>query len=357
MLRMIFVTLAVFALTGIIWAALKQWGANRVHVKPQHAFVALPFQVIAHRGGSLEAPENTLAAFDNATKLDPEIMLELDVHKTKDDKLVVFHDSTLARTTDGTGRIEDLLLEELKKFDAGYRFQSEQGEFSFRGKGIRIPTLEEVLVRYPKTRIIIEIKSNFTGVGEAVVAEVLKANAGLRVVIASEHLRMVNEARRMIAPNPFKNMPMTGANPVPATQPSGMPSVQPSEMSPQEMPPSIFGMRDSSTGPGPHWAFGATYDEMYRTLFLLNIGLVSVDKMRADVLAIPEESNGRKIYSKELLAEAHKRFKKMFLWTINEKTDMERLLGDGVDGIITDRPSLLLEVVKNRKNAPRSAGR
>jgi len=93
--------------------------------------------VVAHRGSSGSAPENTVAAFEMALESGAEI-LECDVRLTRDGEVVVFHDRTLNRTTNGTGPIEDRTLEELKKLDAGSWFNSK-----FRGE--RIPTLSEVL--------------------------------------------------------------------------------------------------------------------------------------------------------------------------------------------------------------------
>jgi len=121
------------------------------------------FLNIAHRGASGHAPENTLAAFDKAVEMKADFF-ELDVQMSKDGHLVVIHDTTVDRTTDGTGRVKDLTLEELKRLDAGSWFGPE-----FAGE--RIPTLEEVLDRYRgKIGILIEIKepSLYPGIEEKV---------------------------------------------------------------------------------------------------------------------------------------------------------------------------------------------
>ncbi len=93
--------------------------------------------VIAHRGASSRAPQNTLAAFEKAIELGAD-MVELDVHLSKDGRIVVMHDSTVDSTTDGSGKISEMTLEEIKNLDAGSHFDE---EFS----GERVPTLEEVL--------------------------------------------------------------------------------------------------------------------------------------------------------------------------------------------------------------------
>ena len=93
--------------------------------------------VAAHRGNSKYFPENTMSAFRSAVALEPD-MLEIDLHMTKDGEIVLMHDMDISRTTDLSGRVRDLTLEELKKADAGVK----KGE---QFKGTRIPTLKEFL--------------------------------------------------------------------------------------------------------------------------------------------------------------------------------------------------------------------
>lgn len=110
--------------------------------------------VIAHRGASGSAPENTMAAFNLAIVMDSD-MIELDVQRTKDGHIVVIHDHTLKRTTNGTGQVRDFTLEEIQALDAGSWFGDEQ---AFAGE--RIPTLAEVLEAIRgKCAVNIEIKN------------------------------------------------------------------------------------------------------------------------------------------------------------------------------------------------------
>lgn len=113
--------------------------------------------VIAHQGGEHLAPSNTLTAFLQAMELGVDV-IELDIHMTKDGHLVAIHDDTVDRTTDGTGRVNDLTLEEIKSLDAGYYFQDDKGEHPYRGQGIEIPTLEEIFNAIPNMKWNIEIK-------------------------------------------------------------------------------------------------------------------------------------------------------------------------------------------------------
>src|SRR5690348_8923683 len=107
----------------------------------------------AHRGGSLLAPENTLPAFKQGVACGADA-LELDIQTTSDGELVVIHDPTVDRTTDGSGPVAAYTLEKLQRLDAGYRLSLDGGAtYPFRGQGITIPTLREVFERFPQMRI------------------------------------------------------------------------------------------------------------------------------------------------------------------------------------------------------------
>jgi glycerophosphoryl diester phosphodiesterase len=114
--------------------------------------------VIGHRGACAEAPENTLAAFRRAAELGVD-GFELDVRVTADGVAVVFHDPTLERTTDRSGAVADLPFAYLREADAGARFSTDGGRtFPWRGHGVGIPTLDEVLDTFPTTPLLIELK-------------------------------------------------------------------------------------------------------------------------------------------------------------------------------------------------------
>src|SRR5947208_693930 len=114
--------------------------------------------VIAHRGNSAHYPENTAPAFDTALALGVDA-LEFDVRISRDGVVVVIHDPTLDRTTNGTGAVESLGFAELQTFDVGARFTRDGGRtFPFRGSGLRILSLEELLLRYETIPLLIEVK-------------------------------------------------------------------------------------------------------------------------------------------------------------------------------------------------------
>src|SRR5262249_49871389 len=124
--------------------------------------VILPVRplVYAHRGGSLLRPENTIAAFDHGLAVGAD-GVELDVHLSKDGGVVVHHDRTLERTTNGVGQLRALTADELGALDAGYWFAAAAADgnpaYPYRGRGIGIPRFRDVLTRYPSVTLIVEL--------------------------------------------------------------------------------------------------------------------------------------------------------------------------------------------------------
>lgn len=116
--------------------------------------------IVGHRGNAARAPENTIVSFRQAVELGVDA-LELDVHVSSDGHVVVIHDSTLDRTTDGSGRVERLTLAEIQRVDAGARFTPDHGTtWPYRGRGLVIPTLDEVFRAFPDTPLLIEVKAD-----------------------------------------------------------------------------------------------------------------------------------------------------------------------------------------------------
>lgn len=115
--------------------------------------------VIGHRGNRAHAPENTLESFRQAIALGADA-LEMDVRLTSDGEVVVLHDPTVDRTTDGRGAVASFTWSEVRRLDAGARFSADGGRtFSYRGRGIRIPAFAEVLEAFPNIPILVEVKT------------------------------------------------------------------------------------------------------------------------------------------------------------------------------------------------------
>lgn len=131
--------------------------------------------VVAHRGAAMVAPENTMEAFRLAVEMGADA-IELDVHLTADGKLAVIHDETVDRTTDLAGSIASMTIKQIRAADAGYRFEASPGSFPFRGKGLTVPTLAEVLKWLPDgIGLVVEVKAR------GAVAQTIKALRSSRV--------------------------------------------------------------------------------------------------------------------------------------------------------------------------------
>ena len=153
-------------------------------------------RVVAHRGDSANYPENTLEAFRSAVEMGIDVV-ETDVHLSKDGVIVIWHDPTLERNTDGKGTLESHTLAELKQYDAGYTFTKDGGKtFPFRGKGVRLCTLEEALTACPEQRFNIDLKTKDLRIVDEFIRVIRKHKAENRVVGASFHLSNLKALRK-----------------------------------------------------------------------------------------------------------------------------------------------------------------
>jgi glycerophosphoryl diester phosphodiesterase len=260
----------------------------------EHPYFALPSPwLIAHRGGSLEAPENTLVAFEHAAALGADV-IETDVHLSADGEVMVFHDDDTRRLTGVPGTVEARTKEELATLDAAFGFSPNGQDFPWRGKGVRIPTLVEVLARFPRMRFNIEAKGDEAPLAEAL-AQVLEAAGREQTVCVGAAHRV--QARRLKdrLPRYARFLPTANAF--------------------------------------PH--FLAAWR-------LLPRGWTSGDY---DLAAVPIRQWGVGVISKCVVDHFHARGMPIQVWTVDEERDMRLLLRRGVDGIMSDRPSLLKRVM------------
>jgi glycerophosphoryl diester phosphodiesterase len=152
--------------------------------------------VMAHQGGEELWPSNTMYAFERAAALGVD-MLEMDLHVTADGALVLIHDETVDRTTDGTGVVEQMTLAEVKALDAGHYWTADGGQtFPFRGQGITIATLEEVFQAFPDTPMNIEIKRvDFVPIAEPFCQMIRQNGKQDQILVASFHEDLMGEFR------------------------------------------------------------------------------------------------------------------------------------------------------------------
>lgn len=246
----------------------------------------------AHRGGAKRWPENTLLAFGNAAALGYR-HIETDIQLTSDGHFVCFHDPTLERTTNGRGRVREHTLAELERLDAGHNFV-ENGSYSFRGAGARIPTLEDALSLDEGLRYNLEIKSEDPVLARRLWDLIEHHRIHDRVLVACEH-DPVTEAFRIHS----RGRVATSA-----------------------------GRR----GALHFWA---------RVLS----GTWKAAMFPFDALQIPPVFHGIEVITPRFVEAAHHHGIQIHIWTIDDPAQMVQLLAAGVDGLMTDLPDVLLEVL------------
>lgn len=252
-------------------------------------------RLFGHRGAAGVAPENTLPSFARA-EADGVDVFELDVHATRDGEIVVLHDPTLDRTTDGAGPVAALTFAELARLDAGHGFSPDGGRtFPFRDQGIRVPRLAELLDAFPEMPLNIEIKCTGAQVIAAVVAMVRAASS--RIVLAAEHDEIM-QAIRVAAP---------------------------------EIPTSL------ATG------------EVAAFIGALHAGAPPTLPAGAVALQIPPSYEDIALVTAESVAAAHALGAEIHVWTINDVDEARALLDLGCDGIITDVPHVMAPLVAERR--------
>jgi len=267
---------------------------------------------IAHRGGAAVRPENTLPAFRHALALGA-VALEGDLHATRDGVVVVSHDATVERTTNGHGYIKHMTFRELRDLDAGYWFTPDGGaSYPYRGRGIRVPTLEEVFGDpvLARTPMVIEIKQEEPGIADDVLDLVQAHDMVDRLVMGSFSRTALEGLRRKAAAR--------GMNLV-------------TSLAEEEV--FVF--------------FLTPLEEMTRGDYLPPGRLLQVPadhevgEKRVQVVGPP------------FMARARALGLRVHVWTVNDRDQMRWLIDEmGVDGIITDDPGLFRDVI-NELSIPR----
>jgi glycerophosphoryl diester phosphodiesterase len=253
--------------------------------------------VIAHQGGDGIWPGDTLYAFEKAVAIGVDV-LEMDAHITKDGQIVLMHDEEVDRTTDGTGLIEDMTLDELKQLDAAYKWSNDGDKtFPYRATGIQVPTLEEVFQKFPQMRYVIEIKLTQNPIDRPLCELIRKHNMQDKAMIASFHDEAMHNFRQTC----------------------------------------------------PEIATSASRTEV-RNFVLLGkaflSGLLAPQYQSIQPPYDPKESMNIPIMTERFIREAHAKNIKVEPWTVDDPELMKRYIEWGVDGIMTDRPDLMIEVLK-----------
>ncbi len=261
----------------------------------KHFFIPEP-RIFAHRGDAAHFPENTVPSFESAVEIGADV-IETDVQRSKDGHFMIFHDDTVDRVTESRGRIGDYTLQELKRLDAGYRYSADGQSFPFRGKKITIPSLEEALREFPQQRFNVDLKAAAPSQAGDYCALIRRCNAAERVLTASEFTGNLKAVRSLL----------------------------------------------------PEMATSASHREVAGVFFLYRSGLLFAKKgLAADALQIPEFYRSWLVASPGMVRQVRRKGIRVHVWTVNAEADMRRLLNAGVDGIITDDPRLLKNVIESR---------
>ena len=259
------------------------------------AFLDAPTPIaFAHRGGADEAPENTLAAFAAAVDAGYRY-LETDVHLSLDGEVFAFHDEVLDRVTNRSGRLAELTSARIREADAGWHFTSDGGAtHPFRGRGVTVPTLEELLTRWPDVLVNIDTKSDAVVVPTVNLLQRLGALD--RVCIGSFSDARLEQVRALSR-----------------------------------------GRICTSMGP--------------RAVAIARVAASAhraIPRRGADCIQVPIRRGGVPIVTPAFIRAAHRSGLPVHVWTIDDEPTMEHLLEIGVDGIMTDRPRLLRGVMERR---------
>jgi glycerophosphoryl diester phosphodiesterase len=241
-----------------------------------------------------------MAAFQQAVDVWEADALELDVRATADGHVVVIHDDTVDRTTDGSGSVSALPLEAIQDLDAGYRFTDPEGRASFRGAGVRVPLFEHVLEAFPATRLNVETKE--AGATRGLLEIIRRHGAEQRVLFAAEHEPNRRAAR------------------------------------------------------GYSGAWGASKQQIQAFFLLHRMPFGRFYTPEADALQVPDTWQGRRVVSPRFIREAHARNIAVHVWTVDDVEDMRRLLSWGVDGVQTDRTDRLARLLCEEFGRPAPPG-
>lgn len=290
---------------AIAAASAAAWAGSKAFLKPQKRegkevlSMDIPV-VLAHRGGALIAPEHTMIAFEKSFELGVD-GFEIDIRLTKDEEIVVLHDETIDRTSDGMGAVKDFTLEELKNFNFGFHYKDNNGNFPYRNQKVEIVTLRELFKKFPNMFINIDIKdSPETYEGSLMPSKLWRLieeyNAENRVVVTSFYSEQVDRFN-LYAQNRV--------------------------------------------------ALGAGESDVRKAFAAFTSQLGHLYHPKVDVFQIPIKSGRFSLDSPKFIAFLNNLNIPVHYWVIDDEELMRKLLENGAQGIITDRPDIAVPLVRD----------
>lgn len=253
-------------------------------------------RVIGHRGAAGVAPENTVVSIERAIRTGAQA-IEIDVHFSADSELVVIHDGTVDRTTNGTGPVESMTLEEIRRFDAGYSFTPDCGRsFPYRDAGLRVPTLNEAVAAAAPLPMIVEVKSRAAG---QALGEWLRSRRETEG--DTERFIVAGFERDVVAP----------------------------------------------AAAAADWRC-ATRADLVPFVLLGKLGIPGPLSAHVDAIMLPIRKGALRLVTRRFVRQAHDRGVGVFVWTVNRPSVMRELFDIGVDGLISDVPARVRRIVEER---------
>jgi len=266
---------------GLLWAMPPQHRVDHVAF-----YQSADFDVIAHRNGRALMPGNTLEAAVNALAVGADV-LEVDVHLTADGVLVVRHDAVIDTTTNGSGVIAQMTLDEIQAYEVGFHEIDYPSLVSVQS--IKVPTLKSIFNRLPKSRYMIEIKPLDLAAADKLCDLVAQHRLYEQVLVASFDSSVLRRFRQIC------------------------PSV-----------PTSLGE-----------------SEAYWLVVLSRIGLGHLYRSPGYSVQLPPTYGGLRVLTPSVIKAAHKQNIRVEAWTVNDAVTMRALMDLGIDGIITDHPDIL----------------
>ncbi|MCP4137066.1 MAG: glycerophosphodiester phosphodiesterase [bacterium] len=249
-------------------------------------------QILAHRGASGDYPQSTELAFQKSLDMGSD-SFELDVHLSEDGYLIVNHDADFSETAGVSDDIEDLTLAEIKELDAGYMFTKDGGDsYPYRGIGLEVLTLSELITLFPGIRLNVEMKRNDDDLAEALWEVIQNYNLQGSIVVASQHTGAMNH------------------------------------------------FRDISDG---DVYTSATIAEITAASFAYGFGLGWTLKPKYDAIQMPYE-----LATSGFVGLFQGKGVQVHVWTVNDVSKIQRSLDLGVDGVIGDYPDRIYAEMEAR---------
>jgi glycerophosphoryl diester phosphodiesterase len=252
---------------------------------------------IAHQGGNKEYPDQSMLAFDNSVNLGIQI-LELDIHRTMDSVLVIHHDASIDRLTNQTGMIKEMTWDELQDVDGAYNWTINGENYPYRGKGVQIISLAQLIEKYPDKVYDIEIKQMDPPIETDLCAMLRKYDLATdQVIVASFYDDIINQ---------FHNI-------------------------------------------CPEVAISLSVKKGTKLYILSRVGLERLLPINSVIAQLPLQFPspiGELRLDKRYINAFSKGDRQVWVWTVDDPSKMEEVLDMGVHGILTDRPDVLMNVTQ-----------